>query len=187
MDIPAFASNLKRDEIYTFMGGLFVASVWSLALGITRTLTSNEFLIYIIILWLLCTAILFLTIVPIYWLTEKYLKIKDYHPQELSLASCWNTKALEEYFITVHILLVVSLSTFYSLLSFFVKPFSSESFLNCTIIILAILIIVLSFYLFITRRKILLEFWRNERNGVYYLYDEKKYTEEIAIKLANRK
>lgn len=67
-------SKLNRDELYTFIGGLFVSQVWFLYLLSNGMVELNESL-YItlsIVLWICSTAMVFLLNVILYLVTNKF-------------------------------------------------------------------------------------------------------------------
>ncbi|SRR6266571_550454 len=191
-------SSLKRDEIYSFIAGIYVSVIWYLYFGnISLSLKSNGITLYnsciFITVWLTSTVIIFL--VQLYLSTlmsnslQKYceateqdilLKILNLGKSRLNYFPIDYSKDLLIFIHIIGLAFTSSLLVLYpalSLLSFSIKYMS-------TFIVLQVILILLLLYQYHKFWLCNCAFASLRRKGRVEVYDEKKYGEEMSLALS---
>ena len=193
-------STLKRDEIYSFIGGLFIASSWYLyftSLSVETTLSSIDIVTKPIffISWLISTALLFtiqlfvnLIVVQVIkcWLKsknqmerKKILKLQDPVEDFISIEFVNDLK------YGAHLVGIIIIST---VLSFFPLYKISCSFIpqniSCLILILIFLALICLSFIFIRFWKMFIALWLLKADGSLEIIDLNKYAQERASYIA---
>ncbi|BCA80951.1 hypothetical protein [Desulfuromonas sp. AOP6] len=190
---------LKRDELYSFLGGLLIASIWYVLLENIGILTSKSFFTNpaFFMLWLLGTAVMWLLYVLlsniILIVIQNRIKQLD-HDTELAKMglqkrlSFFHSTSIEEMHIQSHIIGIITTSMiliYYPAVSFVGDHFTFTQFI---IIHISYTGFCLSgYFLFFVKTMEIVKVNTFIRNGYCDLIDYKKYIEERASHFASVK
>lgn len=191
-------SSLKRDEIYTFIAGLYVAVIWYLFLGsMFYKLYNNSITLYnsciFITTWLTSTVLLF--VIQLYLSSLMRNSLQKYcnnakHDIMLKALSLDNSRLnyvttdyYKELIVYIHIIgLSMSSGILIAYPSMTLLSYSIK-YMSIFFIALVILILLL-FYQYHKFWLCLCCYISLRRNGRIEVYDEKKYSEEMALALS---
>lgn len=191
-------SSLKRDEIYSFIAGIYVSVIWYMYFGsIFKPLHSNGLTLYsaciFITLWLTSTVVIFVILLYLSSIMSSSLqKYCDVTEQDnlLKLLNIGKSRLnhfsqdyLKELLIFTHIVGLAITSSILVLYPILLLLSFSIKYMSLFIVAQSILILLLLYQYH--------RFWlcncafaALRRKGRVEVYDEKKYSEETALALA---
>jgi len=191
-------SSLKRDEIYTFTAGIYIAVIWFLYLGSNSiSLSTNSITMYnscvFIAVWLTSTVLLF--VIQLYLSALMRNTLQKYcdnlnRDDLFKILNLGNAKKYyyppdyyKELLIFIHIIGLSITSCLF--IAYPAAIFFDNSLKFMSLYYSILLIIILSLF------KQYHNYWlstcsylASKRNGLVEVYDEKKYSEEMALCLS---
>ena len=192
--------TLKREEIYSFIGGLFIASSWYLyftSLSVETTLSSIDIVTKPIffISWLISTALLFTIELFVIFIVVEAIKCWFKSKNQMERKKILNLQDPVENFISIefvndlkyraHLVGIIIIST---ALSFFPlykisSPLIPQN-ISCLILFLTILALIWLLFNFIKSLKMFIVVYLLKADGLLEIIDQNKYAQERASYIA---
>jgi hypothetical protein len=195
--------SLKRDEIYSFIGGFFIASSWYMyfmSLSCDASISSIDLVKNPIFLisWLLSTTLLFTIQLLITFIIARAIKCWLKNKSQMERKKILNLQDPVEDFISsefvndikiiVHLIGIIMISVILSLFPLYKlsRPFVAQN-TSRLILFLIVLVLIWLLFVFIKLWKMFIVIYLLRADGSLEIIDQNTYAQERAEYIANVK